>query len=617
MKTLKAIMLAAALAVCAVAAAQDLKPVKDKSTKKFGYQAKDKSWVIQPSFDKAQKFVDGRAVVTVDGLEGLIDQSGAWLLQPEFNNIGKFDKNGLSEVMVKEGKSKFYGVADIHGRIILPPDCASISFTRNENLIMAKREAPDGTGSHWGIYDFEGEQVFAPQFSSAPSFSRGIGVARSSYTGLVGLISSDGEVLLPFENMAISESGGTREVLTTDFTIENYDQRMIKTGELRSPGSIIPYELAGDDVRIASWHAGPIGVRLHQNNICAANLSKDASGRIALCNDLGLNWGYNRFVRLEPEIEETPHPGAMENPLTGEMYTLRALMYEADGSYVGVVSDWGWLEGEYTGGFVYNAEGQDMWLIQDGVNAPARRPGSSVKLRSWQPIDHSNVINGLLLGATDLNRLGNLSNRAKRIQDIMEAENVGVTSYLHRPESDWRTRKQIDAAMRSPLFRHPFMMGDVVNCKVSKRGDDMEISLADGLVCRFEDRFDDPYFRMDGEEEIYWGPRGRRTVQLILEEADRGEPAMENDMQEGGRPLRCVIALYTEDGRYLRTLGVAPGPDFIHEGVIVFEDLGIALIERKPGQYIAPEMRFKVPASSRLPRQLSAIYMQAQLPPKN
>ena len=161
------------------------------------------------------------------------------------------------------------------------------------------------------------------------------------------------------------------------------------------------------------------------------------------------------------------------------------------------------------------------------------------------------------------------------------------------------------------------MMGDVVNCKVSKRGDDMEISLADGLVCRFEDRFDDPYFRMDGEEEIYWGPRGRRTVQLILEEADRGEPAMENDMQEGGRPLRCVIALYTEDGRYLRTLGVAPGPDFIHEGVIVFEDLGIALIERKPGQYIAPEMRFKVPASSRLPRQLSAIYMQAQLPPMN
>ena len=587
---------------------RDLKPVKDKSSKKFGYQAKDKSWVIQPAFDKAQKFVDGRAVVTVDGLEGLIDSNGSWILRPEFNNIGKFDKQGLCEVTVKEGKSKYYGVADISGRIVLPPDCSSVSFSRSEGLIMARREAPDGTGRHWGVYDNNGAEVFAPQFSSSPSFSRGAGVARSAYTGLVGLISADGDVLLPFDNLAVSETGGTREVLTKDFTIESYDQYINKTGELRSPGSIIPYELAGDDVRIASWHAGCIGVRLHSNNICAVNLSKDASGRIALCSDPGLNWGYNRFIRLEPEIESEPHPGAMENPYTGEMYTLRALMYEADGRYVGVVSDWGWLEGEYAGGFVYNAEGQDMWLIQDGANAPARRPGSSVKLRSWKPVDHSNVVTGLLLGSYDLKRLQDLSNRARRIQDIIEGENVGVNSYLPRPEPDWRTRKQLEAAMSSHIFRHPFRMGDVVNCKVSKRGDEMEVELLDGLVCEFEDRFDHPSFKMEGSEEIYWGPHARRTVQLILEEAERGEPAIENDRQDGGRPLHMVIALYSEDGRYLRTLGVAPGPDFIHNGVIVFEELGIALIDRGPGRDAgAPEMRFKVPAQSRLPRLLSAL----------
>ena len=170
MKTFKAILLAAALVACATAAAQDLKPVKDKSSKKFGYQAKDKSWVIQPAFDKAQKFVDGRAVVTVDGLEGLIDSNGSWILRPEFNNIGKFDKQGLCEVTVKEGKSKYYGVADISGRIVLPPDCSSVSFSRSEGLIMARREAPDGTGRHWGVYDNNGAEVFAPQFSSSPSF---------------------------------------------------------------------------------------------------------------------------------------------------------------------------------------------------------------------------------------------------------------------------------------------------------------------------------------------------------------------------------------------------------------------------------------------------------------
>lgn len=601
--------------MCAAASAQDLKPVKDKSTKKFGYQAKDKSWVIQPSFDKAQKFTDGHAMVTVDGLEGLINSDGAWILKPEFTNIGKFDKQGMCEVTVKEGKTKYYGVADTEGRMILPPDCASISFSRSENLIMARREASDGSGMHWGIYDYGGEEVFAPQFSSAPSFSRGMGVAKSAYTGLAGLISTGGEVLLPFEYMAITESGSIREALTTDFTIESYDQRMKKTGELRSPGAIIPYETAGDNVRIAAWHAGPIGVKLHQNNVCAANLSKDASGRIAICNDIGLNWGYSRFIRLEPEIDTDRHPGSMENPLTGELYTLRAIMYEANGSYVGVVSDWGWLEGEFSGGFIYNAEGGDMWLIQDGVNARTPRPGSTIKLRSWQPVDHSNVISGLLLASADLNRLENLSSRASRIKDILEAENVGVNSYLPRPEPGWRVRRQIEDAMRNPIFRHPFHMGDVVNCKVSKRGDEMEIRLADGLVCEFEDRFDSPYFRMDGKEEIYWGPRGRRTVQLCLEEAERGTASMENDLQEGASPLQVVIMLFTEDGRYLRTLGVAPAPDFIHDGVIVFEDLGIALVDRMAGpRGTVPETVFRVPADSRLPRKLSALDIKARRP---
>ena len=33
------------------APAQDLKPVKDKTTKKFGYQGKNKTWAIEPVYD--------------------------------------------------------------------------------------------------------------------------------------------------------------------------------------------------------------------------------------------------------------------------------------------------------------------------------------------------------------------------------------------------------------------------------------------------------------------------------------------------------------------------------------------------------------------------------------
>ena len=609
MKTIRILLFAAALLVCATAAAQNLKPVKDKSTKKFGYQAKDKSWVIEPAFDKAQKFNDGRAIVTVDGLEGMIDESGAWVLKPEYNNIGKFDKLGLCELTVKDGKTKYYGVANANGKIILPTDCRSITTSRSEGLVMAKRYAEDGLGDCWGVYDIEGTEIFAPQFESAPSWNNGAGVARSAYSGMVGLISSTGDVLLPFDYMAISGSG-TREALTKDFSVISYDRNMRQTGEMRSPGSIIPYETAMDNVRLASWHVGCVGVRLHSNNVCAANLSKDSSGRIAICNRLDLNWGFDRFIRLEPEIEDTPHPGSMEEPYSGEMYTLRALMYEADGSYVGVVSDWGWLEGEFNGGFIYCAEGEDYWLILNDVNARIPRPGSSLKLRSWQSIDHSNVVPGLLLGSYDLSRLENASNRVRRQKEILEGENVGVTSYLPRPYADRRTSHRLRDAMQNPMYNHPFMMGDVVNCKTTKRGEEIEISLADNLVCHFEDRFDHPSYTMRGDEEIYWGPTGRRSVYLNIEEAEHGEPSVQDDINENGKPLKVVITLHEEDGTYLRTLGEAAAPDFVDNGVIVFEDLGIALIERAPGRFKPAERNlshFKVPADSRLPLLLSAL----------
>ena len=614
MKAFRFLLLTAAILMCATAAAQDFKPVKDKATKKFGYQAKDKSWVIEPSFDKAEKFKDGRAVVTVDGLEGMIDESGAWLLQPEYNKIGKFDKLGLCELTVKEGKSKFYGVANAAGQVVLPPDAQSVSISRSEALIMAKREAQDGSGSHWGVYDIEGREIFAPQFESAPSWRNGSGVARSSYNGMVGLIGNGGDVLLPFDYLAISDAN-SRDALAKDFSVISFDRNLHKTTEFRSPGSIIPYETAFDDVRLASWHAGCVGVRLHSNNICAANLSKDASGRIAICNRLDLNWGFDRFVRLEPEIESTPHTGSMEHPYTGDMYTLRALMYEADGRYVGVVSDWGWLEGDFNGGYIYCAEGEDYWLIMDGVNARTPRPGTSLKLRSWQNVDHTNVVSGLLLSNADLGRMKDYYYRVKRQKEILEGENVGVNSYLPRPQQDRRATRRLMDAMRNPIFQRPFMMGDVVNCKTSKRGDDIEITLSDILVGHFEDRFDSPYYRMEGEEEIYWGPNGRRSVYLNLEEAEPGEPSMEDDVNEHGTPLKVVITLHEEDGTYLRTLGEAPAPDFIEDGVIVFEGLGLALIERAPGRFsIAdrePLHSFKVPAEKRLKPVLSAIKSQA------
>ena len=86
---LKALLFIVSMAICIAASAQDLKPAKDKATKKYGYRDKQKNWVIAPAFDDAKKFDDdGCALVKVDGLYGLIDLEGKWVLPAEYDDIG-------------------------------------------------------------------------------------------------------------------------------------------------------------------------------------------------------------------------------------------------------------------------------------------------------------------------------------------------------------------------------------------------------------------------------------------------------------------------------------------------------------------------------------------------
>ena len=586
---LKAILACvAALGLALTASAQDLKPVKDRDTKKFGYQDKSKNWVIGPSFDKAQKFNDGYAVVEVQGLEGLIDATGAWVLKPEYNNVGKFDKLGLCELMSKYDHTRYYGVADRSGRIVIPVECLYVNISTREELILAKREvrtAGNGTMELWGVYDLGGGEIFAPGFANCPSFSKGIATATSGFTGLEGVIDNTGAVLLPFDYLAIDGSFGHHRALTTDFTAETYDAAFNRTDVLPHPGAVIPYETAGDDVRIASWHSGPVARRLYANTVKAAAISQNAGGRSATCTPLPLDWGRGRFIRLEPEIDTLGHAGSMEHPYTGWMYTLRALMYEADGSYVGTVSDWGWLEGEFHGGFIYNSEGSEKWVILDDINYPARRGSFSVSLHGYRPIDHVDVINGLGLNSSDLKRLKDASARKDRVMQILKGENLGVNSYLPRVTPTFGSDVRfIDKTMRAPFFRKVYRMGDVVNIKAPRRiGDEIQFDLSDRLICHFVDEFHNPSFRMDGDEEIFWGPNNARTVAINLEMADSHDDIfLSDDIENTKRKFKVVIAMYDEAGRYLRTLGEAPCPDYITDGAVIFEQLGIALIDRDP-----------------------------------
>ena len=584
MKAKTLLLCVAALTLSLAASAQSLKPVRDKSTKKYGYQDKSKNWVIEPIFDKARRFDDdGFAVVEINDLQGLIDMNGDYLLEPEWDDIGKFNKLGLCEVTHKEGRQKFRGVADLSGRLILPADCYSVNFYNSDQLITARRNAdipPYGVNDLWGVYDIKGNEIFSPQFDSSPSFRNGRAIATSATTGLVGVISSDGQVIVPLENLAATTEYGGFKVLRQDFRLTTYsgDMRSINTSAPH-PGYVAPYDPEDDDVRIAAWGMNGIGMRLHSNQVKEASLSSDYRGRTVLCSELNIDWGgraADRFLRLEPCEVKDSDPDAMLEPGSGRRYTLKAILYEADGRRVGEASSRGWIEAVCEAGLLYHSDEDQLWLILPDINYPAMR-SFRIPVSRIRETGHENVFTGLGFDSYELDRLRDLDYRVRRLEEIRKAENAGITSYLPRPVMDMRAARVQDRLQRSPIFRRSFRMGEVVNCRVKHREEGIEVELSDRLILPFEDRLEDPRYQMETEEEIYWGPHNDRTVHLMLEAVPKNPECLEDDLMGTDYSFRIILALYEEDGQYLRTLASAPFVDYAREGLLVFEPLGIAL----------------------------------------
>jgi hypothetical protein len=344
---------------------------------------------------------------------------------------------------------------------------------------------------------------------------------------------------------------------------------------------------------------------LYRNNLKLADLGRDGRSRNVVCSDLRLDWGYGRFVRLEPCLDLQGLPGSMLDPDSeGNYYTIKAILYERDGRFVQEISRWGWLEAECADGFIYNAEGAETWIALKDINTPAR-PSFSIPLSGYKQINRGDIYSALGLRSYEVGRMYDPSGAVRRCEQIREGENIGITSYLPRPAPSLKSIKLLDEAMRSPLFRHPFRIGQVANCKARPGDNGLELELSDRLVCHFEDKFSDPYFKMDGDEEIYWGPHNARTVRLSLEEVnDRN--ATKDDMLGSDRYFSVVISLYEEDGSYLRTLGVVPCVDFATKGYLVFDKLGLALIDADDAQHTSSH-KITLSGVQRLPATLSAL----------
>ena len=74
------------------------------------------AWIVEPKFDNAGDFSDGAASVEIDGKYGFIDKTGAWIIEPNFDYAERFS-DGTAQVKI-DGK---YGFIDKAGEWVVEP----------------------------------------------------------------------------------------------------------------------------------------------------------------------------------------------------------------------------------------------------------------------------------------------------------------------------------------------------------------------------------------------------------------------------------------------------------------------------------------------------------------
>ncbi len=221
-KSLIAIIL---LLISIVNFAQDIKPKKDKETKKYGYVNQAEEWIVKPIYDDADKFKDGFAKIYLGKKEGLLTQTGAVLVQPQFDDIDKF-KDGLAKVK----NNKKYGFINISGKILCQPlydEIEKFSSSGIAKIINSKKQGlikNDGnvilqpvfdfiesfTGNLaniqeknlWGLIDISGKILFEPLFVKSLVFNKnGFAIASKGGeygVGKFGIVKNDGTIIFDF-----------------------------------------------------------------------------------------------------------------------------------------------------------------------------------------------------------------------------------------------------------------------------------------------------------------------------------------------------------------------------------------------------------------------------------
>lgn len=154
-------------------------PVRTFGNDKWGYIGKDGKITINYQFESAGNFYRKKAIVSAGGKFGVIDASGKYIINPQFDEI--LIDNGCF-LIKQDGK---YGWVDEKSKSIINPQFEEASPFGENSL------APVKIGKSYGYVDKEGKIVINPQFDIAFPYCGKM--AMVSVGGKFGFIDIEGK----------------------------------------------------------------------------------------------------------------------------------------------------------------------------------------------------------------------------------------------------------------------------------------------------------------------------------------------------------------------------------------------------------------------------------------
>lgn len=152
---------------------------------KWGYIDLNGQLRIQPKFDYAELFSQGRAVAQIDDFYGFIDVVGNWIIRPQFSEVTPFRFN-LSVVVDEHGKA---GVINLFGESILDLRFEDVQIINDDWLWVQ-----DETG--WITYQISKNKFGQEHYNEVNEFVNGFALVAAEDE--FALIDLKGNKLLSF-----------------------------------------------------------------------------------------------------------------------------------------------------------------------------------------------------------------------------------------------------------------------------------------------------------------------------------------------------------------------------------------------------------------------------------